>query len=369
MTDLATLELTSPAPDGALPPGAVDGDFERLVVVRDAPVGLLALICIDSTRRGPADGGVRMRPYPDFAAAVTDVTRLARAMTRKWALAGEDRGGGKAVIVGDPRRDKTPALLRSFARAVDDLGGTYWAGEDVGTTLDDMAILAAETPYVATAPLTAGGAGDIAPATAAGVLHAMRACVERVWGSPSLAGRRVALQGLGACGAAALDQLVAEGAEVVVTDVDPERVAAAVARHGVAAVAPDAILDVEADVFAPFALGGVIDARAVDRLRVRVVAGSANDVLADPALERDLIDRGITYAVDVVANAGGAIMDADRFLPGGPDPERVAAKVAAIGERTAAVLDEAARRGVTATEVALELADRRLGRPGGPVGP
>lgn len=341
-------------------PGALDAGFEQLVVCNDPAVGLQAIICIDSTLLGPADGGVRMFPYPDFAAAVADVTRLARAMTLKWAAAGEDRGGGKAVIVGDPRLDKTEALLRRFGQFVDALAGAYWAGEDVGLTLADMELVHLETPYVATLPASAGGAGDIAPATAAGVLHAMRTAVGRVFGDDRLAGRSVALQGLGACGRAALDQLVAAGANVTVADVDERRVRDAVDRYGVHAVDPDAIVGLDVDVFAPFALGGVLDRATVDGLRARVVAGSANNQFVDDDAEHALVERGVVWAVDFVANAGGAIMDADRFRSGGPDPERVARKLEAIGGRIRAVLDLAADEGILPSAAARRLAESRL---------
>ena len=362
------LSAAAPSPARPVPAGALDGAFEHLHVRHDAATGLLALICIDSTVLGPGDGGVRMRPYDTFEDAVADVTRLARAMTMKFAAAGEDRGGAKAVIIGDPRVDKSDALLRSFGRFVASLGGAYWAGEDAGLTLADMAVIGSETSYVSTLPVAAGGAGDIAPATAAGVVHAMRACVARVWGTEDLRGRTVAVQGLGACGANAVDLLVAAGADLVVTDVDAARVRLVLDRHAgapVRAVAPDAILDQEVDVFAPFAFGGVIDAGALDRLRVQVIAGSANNVMVDEAIERKVVERGIVYAVDFIANAGGAIMDADHLRPGGIDPQRVARKLAAIGPRITGVLDLADHEGILPSEAASRLANERLAAAAG----
>jgi leucine dehydrogenase len=343
-----------------LPAGALDDGYEQLLVCNDPEVGLLAIVCIDSTVLGPSDGGVRMFPYATFADAIHDVTRLARAMTLKWAAAGEDRGGGKAVIVGDPRHDKSEARLRRFGQFVDSLGGQYWAGADAGTTLRDMEVVHTETRYVATLPVLAGGVGEIGPATAAGALHAMRACADRVWRERSLRGRRVALQGLGSCGRRALEQLVAEGAQVVVADVDGSAVHRARAQFGVEAVEPDEIYDVACDVFAPFALGGVLTHDTLARLDARVVAGSANNVMAADDVEAAVVARGITYAVDFVANAGGAIKDADRFRPGGHDPDRVAAKLAAIGPRIESVLDRAAATGVLPSAAARALAAERL---------
>lgn len=351
---------TAPHPAVPLPAGALDAGYEQLLVCNDPDVGLLAIVCIDSTVLGPADGGVRMFPYPTFADAVHDVTRLARSMTLKWAAAGEDRGGGKAVIVGDPKRDKGEALLRRFGQFVDSLGGQYWAGADAGTTLADMELVHAETRYVATLPVLAGGVGEIGPATAAGALHAMRACSARVWGDGSLRGRRVALQGLGSCGGSALEELVAEGAEVVVADVDGATVHRAQARFGVRTVEPDEIYDVPCDVFAPFALGGVLTHDTLARLDAQVVAGSANNVMAADDVEAAVVARGITYAVDFVANAGGAIKDADRFRPGGHDPVRVAAKLAAIGPRIETVLDRAGATGALPSVAARDLANERL---------
>lgn len=348
--------------------GVLDDGYEQLVVVSDPPSGLLAVVCIDSTVLGPADGGVRMLPYPSLAEAVSDVTKLARAMTLKYAAAGEHRGGGKAVIVGDPRTDRTEVLLAAFGRAVESLGGRYWAGLDSGLSLADMVVIGRETSYVSSLPSTHGGLGDIAPATASGVLHAMRACADRVWGTPSLAGRRVSVQGVGACGSAAIAMLVAEGAVLTVTDADRCRAERARAEHGVAVVAPDEIWTVPADVAAPFALGGSIglaEVAMLERAGVRVLAGAANNVLVvsgpdDTRTESALLDAGIVWAVDFVANAGGCILDADRFHADGHDAARVEAKLRAIGDRVGRVLDDAARRGVMPSAAARDLALTKL---------
>lgn len=344
-------------------PGALDNHHEALHVVEDPTVGLTAVICVDSTRLGPADGGVRMRPYASLDDAVGDVTRLARAMTLKYALAGEPRGGGKAVIVGDPRADKTPELLRRFGTVVDRLGGAYWAGADAGIGADDLVHVHATTRYVSTLPVADGGSGDIGPFTAAGVLHGMRACLARATGRPDLSGRKVTVQGLGSCGLALVARLAAEGAQVVVADVDPDKVAAAQAAFGVVAVAPEEIFDVAADVCAPCALGGVIDSEVASRLDVAVVAGSANNVLADEATEALLVDRGITYAVDFVTNAGGAIADVHRADHGAGDRAGLDAKLAAIGPRVLEVLRRAERGGVLPSQAARSLAEARLARP------
>jgi leucine dehydrogenase len=336
------------------------GDFKKLVVCNDSSTGLQAIIAIHSTALGPANGGVRMFPYDSWDDAARDAMRLARAMTYKWAAAGEDRGGGKAVIVGDPRVDKNEALLRAFGRFVDQLGGEYYVGEDVGITLSDMEVIHLETDYVATLPLEAGGIGDIAPATARGVIQAMRACAVKVWGTPDLAGRSVALQGLGACGGVVLRMLVEEGAAVTVADVDPEKVARAERESLVAAVAPDEIYGQDVDIFSPCAMGQVMNDDTIGRLKARVVCGSANNVFAEDRHAAELERRGIVYAVDFVANAGGAIYDAEQFRKGGFHEARVQRKIDGIFDRVQQVFASAERDGTTYVQAAYALAEARL---------
>ena len=333
---------------------------EKLVICNEPQVGLRAIICIHSTLLGPANGGVRMYPYASTQDAMRDVMRLSEAMTYKWSAAGEHRGGGKAVIIGDPVRDKTEALLRTFGRFVNELRGEYYVGEDVGITLEDMEVIHLETDYVATLSLEAGGLGDIAPATACGAIHAMRACAERVWGSRELDGRSVALQGLGACGSVALRQLLEAGARVQVTDIDPARIEAAVREHGVEALEPSAVYDAPVDIFAPFALGAVINDDTVPRLKAKVVAGSANNVFAAERHAGALQDLGIVYAPDFIANAGGAIFDAEQFHKGGFNANRVARSIARIEDRVKEVFALADRDGVTYQAAAYCLAERRL---------
>lgn len=347
---------------GAPLTGAIDNAHEEIVVLDDPGVGLRAVVCIDSTRLGPADGGVRMYPYGDLSAAIADVTRLARAMSYKWAISGEARGGGKAVIIGDPRTDKSPALLRRFGDLVESLGGRYWAGADAGITLDDLVEVHKRTQYVSTLPVDAGGSGDIGPFTAAGVVEAMKACVGRALGETCLAGRRVALQGLGSCGFNVLELLVAQHAEVVATDVEDSRMARAAEIRGVEIVSPDEIFDVTADVFSPCALGGVIDDSTASRLDVKVVAGSANNVMADESAEAVLVGRGVVYAVDFVANVGGALADAHHLGQNRDDTDLLNRKFAAIGPRVLEVLHRAEIEGCLPSVVARRMAEERLVR-------
>ena len=335
--------------------------FKKLLFCNDSNAGLKAIIAIHSTALGPAVGGTRMWTYASEHDAVMDALRLARGMTYKYAAAGVNLGGGKAVIVGDPRRDKSEALFRSFGRMVDQLGGEFLTGEDVGTTLEDMELIYTETDYVVTLPEHCGGVGEISSATALGTIEAMRACAESAWGSPQLRGRRVALQGLGAVGWHALSLLVEEGAEVIVCDTDDEKVGRAVSEMGVTAVPPDSIYDQDVDIFAPYALGGVINERTVPRLKARIVAGSANNIFEDEARDAALLDRrGIVYAVDYIANSGGTILDTDRLRKGGLQRERAMANVRKIRDRIEETFKIARADGISAYLAANRMAEARI---------
>ena len=333
---------------------------KKMVLCCDPDSGLRAVIAIHSTALGPATGGTRMWPYESEDHAVLDALRLARGMTYKYAAAGVDLGGGKGVIIGDPRTDKTEALLRAYGRFVDSLRGEYITGEDVGTTLEDMETIYAETDHVVTLPEHCGGAGDISPATALGAVMATKACAERVWGTPSLAERRVALQGLGTVGGKALALLLAEGADVVVTDLDKQKVDWARDTHGAAAVAPEEIYRQDVDIFAPYALGGIINDETIPQLRCRIVAGSANNILAEERHGDELERRGLVYAVDYVANSGGTIFDTDRLRKGGFQPDRAMASVRRIFERIHEIFDIAAARQLPLYRAADLLAERRI---------
>jgi leucine dehydrogenase len=315
---------------------------------------------VHSTALGPANGGVRMYPYDSWEDATRDAMRLARAMTYKWAAAGEDRGGGKSVIIGDPRKDKNEALLRAFGRFVDQLRGEYYVGEDVGISLSDMELIHLETDYVATLPVEAGGVGDIAPATARGVVRAMQACTAKVWGSPDLAGRTVAVQGLGAVGGTMLPMLLEAGATVTVTDIDQDKLDRVASDFPVHPVGADEIYSQDVDIFAPCAMGQIVNDETIPMLKARVVCGSANNQFAAEHHAAELERLGIVYAVDFVANAGGAIYDAEQFRKGGFSHARVQKKIDAIFDRTEQVFAAAERSGTTYVEAAYQLAEKRL---------
>jgi valine dehydrogenase (NAD+) len=291
----------------------LDSGHEQVVFCSDPGSGLRAIIAVHSTALGPALGGTRFYPYPSEDAALADVLALARGMSYKNSLAGLDLGGGKAVIIGDPRRDKTEALLRAYGRFVESLGGRYLTACDVGTYNADLDVVARETRYAHGRSEAYGGCGDSSVLTAYGVFQGMRAAAQHVWGTPSLAGRTVAVAGVGKVGSWLVGHLVEDGADVVVTDVDPAAVERLQARHPAVKGVPDtaALVRTPHDVYAPCALGGALDAETVEVLPARIVCGGANNQLATPEIADRLIERGILYAPDYLVNAGGVIQVED----------------------------------------------------------
>lgn len=333
-------------------------NHESIVHVHDRDAGLRAIIALHDTSLGPALGGTRMWPFADDAAALRDVLRLSRAMTYKAALAGVPHGGGKSVIIGDPRRDKTPRLVAAFARAVDSLGGRYIMAEDVGTSEADMDIARRHTRHVVG---TSRGLGDPSPATARGVLAGMRAALAHA-GVNRLAGVRVAVQGLGHVGARLCRLLHDEGARLVVADVNPDAVATVRDAFGAEVASPERIHEIAADVFAPCALGGVLNAETVPRLRAGIVAGAANNQLASPRDGEALAARGILYVPDYVLNAGGLIWVSAEHA--GKGREEALRAVDGIAGTVTAILDKAAKGGTATVAVADGMARRVLAAAG-----
>jgi valine dehydrogenase (NAD+) len=335
-------------------------DHEQVVFCHDRPSGLRAVVAIHSTALGPALGGTRFYPYASEDEAVADVLNLSRSMAYKNALAGLDHGGGKAVIWGDPATDKTEALLRAYGRFVQTLGGRYVTACDVGTYVHDMDVVARECDFVTGRSADNGGSGDSSVLTAWGVFQGMRACAEHRWGSPSLRGRRVGVAGVGKVGRHLVEHLVTDGASVLVTDVDPDAVAAVRAAHPQVDLVADAdtLVRSDIDVYAPCALGGALSDEVVAVLRAPVVCGGANNQLAHPGVEKLLEDRGILYAPDYVVNAGGVIQVADEYR--GWRPARARAKATAIFDTTRRILAAAADEGVPPAVAADRLAERRI---------
>lgn len=338
-------------------------DHEQVAFCHDPASGLRAVIAIHSTALGPALGGTRFHPYPSTDAAVRDVLALSRGMTYKSALAGLDLGGGKAVIIGDPRADKSEALLRAYGRFIESLGGRYVTACDVGTSSEDIDLVARESRHVTGRSVEHGGAGDSSVLTAYGVHQGMRAAVTHEWGGPSLDGRTVGVAGVGKVGLHLVGHLVEEGARVVVTDVWQPALDRVRDLHPevVVATSTEAMLagdDGTLDVYAPCALGGAVTHEVAETLGARIVCGAANNQLADAGVGKVLADRGVLYAPDFVVNAGGVIQVADEFE--GFNFERARRRAHRIHDTTLAVLDRARSEGVTTSEAAERLAERRI---------
>ena len=338
-------------------------DAHELVVFgHDAPSGLRAIIAIHSTTLGPAAGGCRMWPYASTAEAVADVLRLSRGMSYKNALAGLKFGGGKAVIIGDARKGKTPELFEAFGRFVDSLGGRYVTAEDVGTTTHDMTQVARGTRYVAglgAAPGEAGG--DPGPKTALGVFLGLKAAVKFRLGRADLTDVSVAVQGAGGVGYHLCGMLAAEGARLSVADVRPVALQRVCDEFKARAVAVEEVLFEDVDVLSPCALGAVLSAQSIPRLRARVIAGAANNQLAQGQDGAALPAAGILYAPDYVINAGG-IISVSREYHGGASEAQVIADIHGIPARLTEIFERARRENRTTNAVADELARERLGR-------
>lgn len=332
-------------------------DHEEVVFAADPQTGLKAIIAIHDTRRGPALGGCRYWPYADEASALTDVLRLSRGMTYKAAMADLPYGGGKSVVLADPGRPKTPDLLRALGRAVERLGGRYIVAEDVGTSPADMSVVRTVTRHVA--GLEEGG-GDPSPATAFGVWRGIHAAVNHRLRRNTLEGLTVAVQGLGHVGLHLCRHLHRDGARLFVTDLRAETVERAADEFAALPVAADAIYDVDADVFAPCALGAVIHDGTVERLKAAVVAGSANNQLAEERHGVRLAERGILYAPDYIVNAGGLINIHHERLPGGYDRKAAFAHAGRIEETLADVFARAGRDNVPPHVAADRIARERL---------
>jgi len=336
---------------------------EMLVTQRDQATGAWIFIAIHSTRLGPAAGGTRMKTYPGPTAALQDALRLSAGMTYKFAAPDLPFGGAKAVIAVPPNleAEDRPGLLRRYGEMIARLGGRFLTGPDVGTTPDDMDIIS-ETggSNVFCRTPSHGGAGDPGPFTALGVLAGIEAACEHVFGDPILAGRRVLVQGAGDVGGALIDSLLLAGAEVTFSEVDPDLVTRNRDERGLVFVAPEEVFDAECDIFAPCALGGVLNADTIPRLRCRIVAGSANNQLATPSDADLLATAGILYAPDFVINVGGAMA-----MPGiesmGWTVEHAREQVRTYVRRTLlANFDEAERSGSSTAAAAAAMAERHL---------
>lgn len=335
-----------------------DFDAHESVHLFDDPkTGMRAVIAVHSTHLGPAAGGTRFWHYADQQAALTDALRLSRGMSYKNAMAGLPAGGGKAVILADANRSKSRDMLDAFARAVDSLGGRYITAQDVGMSEDDMVTLSETTAHVAGLPKQGGDPG---PYTARGVYLGVKAVAKRTLGTEDVKGVHIAIQGVGSVGGGLACYLAAEGARLTLADVNEARAAELAVELGAQTVASDAIMAVEADIFSPCALGAILTEASVKALKVKAVAGGANNQLATAAQGRQLADRGIVYAPDYVINAGG-IINVLRHIDKADDAA-INARIDTIPDRLHQIWDESEASGATPAEVADKIALRLIGR-------
>ncbi len=332
---------------------------EQVAMFSDPGSGLKAIIAIHDTTLGPACGGTRMWPYECEEDALTDVLRLSRAMTYKSAAAGLHLGGGKGVIIGDPHTQKSEALMRAYGRFVDTLGGRFMTTTDVGTTSRDLEYMRQESSYVAGLPLSLGGSGDTSIMTGLGLYMGMKACAESIWGCGGLRGRTVAVQGFGKVASHLCSHLMEEDARIVVADVFDNALDRA-RDMGLEVTSPDSILYSDCDVFAPCALGGVLNPETIPQLRCRVVAGGANNQLLSEADGGELHRRGILYAPDYIVNAGGVINVEAELGDSGYSEERAREKTERIYEIMAGVIRTSQVEEIPTSAAADRLAEERL---------
>ncbi len=334
-------------------------DHEQVVFCHDKKSGLRAIIGIHNTTLGPALGGCRMWTYASDFDALNDVLRLSRGMTYKAAVAGLNLGGGKAVIIGDPRKDKTEAMFRAFGRFVEGLGGRYITAEDVGTSLNEMVWVRAETKYVTGIPVELGGSGDPSPVTARGTYVGMKACAAVKFGNDSLKGKQVVIQGAGNVAASLAKYLTDEGAKVSIADIYAEKANAVAAKTGATAISADTVFEAECDIFAPCALGAVINDDSIPKLKASIIAGAANNQLADEDRHSRMhMEKGILFAPDYVINAGGLINVANELE--GYSQSRALAQADGIYDALKKVLLLAQERKITTVEASNHVAEERI---------
>ncbi|MBI5274810.1 MAG: Glu/Leu/Phe/Val dehydrogenase [Chlamydiales bacterium] len=333
-------------------------DYEKVVKVTDESVGLKAIIAIHNTNMGPALGGLRIYPYTTFDDALTDVLRLSKGMTYKSAVSQTGLGGGKSVIMID-KQGKNPALLRAFGKAVDMLQGAYICAEDVGCTVEDIKVVRETTRYV-TGLASEKSSGDPAPFTAWGTYRGIQSITQFLFGTDSVAGKTIAIQGLGAVGGALLDILFWEGADLIVTDIDEEKAKRLAKQYAATYVPPDQILFVKCDILAPCALGGIINQHTISKLRCRAIGGAANNQLLEDVDANRLLSYGILYAPDFVINAGGIINVRNELVPSGYNARAARNEVHKIYDRLLDIYHIAKQNRCSTHHAAVMLAEHRI---------
>ena len=334
-------------------------NHEQILFCNDNATGLKAIIAIHNTVLGPSLGGTRMWNYNNEMEALNDVLRLSRGMTYKSSVAGLNLGGGKAVIIGDPKKIKNEALLRRFGKFVDSLGGKYITAEDVAMTSHDMEVIHMETDYVSGLPENMGGSGNPSPVTAYGVYVSMKASAKETWGSDSLSGKKVLVQGIGHVGEVLVEHLTKDGAKVFIHDISEERLKAVAAKYKAEVVSPDTMFDLDIDVYAPCALGATVNDDTLAKLKCKIICGAANNQLADEQKHGELVGKkGILYAPDYVVNAGGIINV--YYELEGYNRERALAHAEKIYATTSNIFQLAKKEGIPTYMAANRLGEQRI---------
>lgn len=334
------------------------GDHEEVVFFQDASVGLKAIVAIHDTTLGPALGGTRMWNYASEEEALRDALRLSRGMTYKAAAAGLNLGGGKAVLLGDPKKDKSELLFRTYGRFINSLNGRYITAEDMGTDVNDMEYVFMETDYVVGIETSQGGSGNPAPFTSLGVFQGMKVCLRKVFGDENFKGRTVAVQGVGQVGSHLIRRLKAAGAKVMASEIDQEKLKKAQTELGFESIDSKEIYQIPCDIFAPCAMGGIINDETAHRFQCKIIAGSANNQLEKPEHAKLLQERGILYAPDYVVNAGGLI---NVYLElEGYSRERAERMTRGIYYNLKKVLEIAEAEGLTTEEATNWMVEERL---------
>lgn len=337
-----------------------DMNHEQVVLCHDKELGLKAIIAIHNTVLGPSMGGTRMWQYANDQEALTDALRLSRGMTLKNSIAGLNIGGGKAVIIGDAGKLKNEAFMRRFGKFVDSLGGKYWTAEDVNMSTRDMEYVHMETPYVAGLPEFMGGSGDPSPVTAYGVYMGMKAGAKKAFGSESLEGKKVIVQGAGHVGTYLIENLVKEKAKVLVSDISEEKLKYVSDKYGATIIPMDDVYGIDADIYSPCALGASLNDQTIPQLKCSVVAGGANNQLLEEEKHgRMLIEKGIVYGPDFLINGGG-ITNVYYEYVGNYNREQVMSQTERIYDTTLEVLDHAAKSNITPQAAAIEIAEKRI---------
>lgn len=358
MIEVKEHKVKAPVSDHVFEPMSLQG-HEQVVFCYDENTGLKAIIAIHNTVLGPSLGGTRMWNYKSEADALNDVLRLSKGMTYKAAISGLNLGGGKAVIIGNSKKDKSEALFRKFGRFVNNLNGKYITAEDVGTSTKDMQYVKMETNYVSGLPESMGGGGDPSPVTAFGTYMGMKASAKELWGKDSLEGKRVSVQGVGHVGQHLVRLLSEEKAKVFISDIHEEPLKRMVSEYGAEVVSAEMIYDIDVDIYAPCALGATINDETLERLKCSIIAGAANNQLEDEKIHGEmLMKRGILYAPDFLINAGGLINVSSEL--NGYNRDRAMRATEKIYDVTLEIFKTAKQQDITTQKAAMRIAEKRI---------